>query len=56
MLLYKSMNTNKLKNKRGGFFQIIIVIIIMVLILSYFHINIGTVVHYIATAFHNVFG
>jgi flagellar basal body-associated protein FliL len=50
------MKDNQLKNKQGGFLQIIIVIIIIVLILSYFHINIGTVVDYVRNAFHNVFG
>ncbi len=50
------MNINKFENKKGGFLQLIIILIIVILILSYFHINISTVFHYIATAFHNVFG
>ena len=47
---------NNIKNKQGGFIQIIIFIIIVILVLSYFHINLSGVVNYIIAAFHNVFG
>ncbi len=48
--------SNGMKNKQGGFLQIIIFIIVVVLILSYFHVSLSGVVNYIITAFHNVFG
>jgi len=44
-----------MQNKQNGFLQIIIFLVIAVLVLSYFHINIQTVINYIITAFHNVF-
>ena len=47
---------NNIKNKQGGFLQIIIFIIVVVLILSYLGIHLNSVVNYIITAFHNVFG
>ncbi|MEI7765715.1 MAG: hypothetical protein WCI93_03995 [bacterium] len=45
-----------MKNQQSGFLRIIILIIVVVLILSYFHVSISSVVNYIGTAFHNVFG
>lgn len=54
-IIYK-MNKKQIKNKQGGFLQLIIFLIIVVLVLGYFNINIHTVVNYIITAFHNVFG
>lgn len=45
-----------MQNKQGGFLKLIILIIVVVLLLSYFNVNLSSVVNYIVKAFHNVFG
>lgn len=44
-----------MKNKQGGFLQLIIFIIAVVFLLNYFNLHISTIWNWFVTMFHNIF-
>jgi uncharacterized protein involved in cysteine biosynthesis len=45
---------NELKNKEGGFLQLIIIIIVVLLIMSYFNISISGIFNWLGALFNSV--
>jgi hypothetical protein len=46
---------NKLKNKNGGFLELIIIIILAIFLLNYFHLSVDGVLNWFRVAFNNIF-